>query len=462
MQFLHAEDEPKELTYDDVFLMPQKTAVESRMEVDLTPYDKIGTTIPIIVANMNAVAGRRLAETVTRRGGMVVLPQDMPLEKIQRSLKYIKSRHPVFETPVVLPEDASVQTALNLINKRAHGAVMVVNQSNQPVGIFTEKDAGNRDRFTPLKEVMSTDMITMPDTAELDEIFLEMKRRRVRIMPIIKGGGELAGVLTEPGIVRSTIYKPAQNAQGQFLTAAALGINRQLEERAQQLLSLGVDIFVLDTAHGHQQRMLEAIRLVRSLIGPNRQLAAGNVISETATEDFLNAGANIVKVGVGPGAMCTTRMMTAMGRPQFTAVLKCAAVARRLGGHVWADGNIKRPRDAVLAIAAGAAAAFFASWFAGTYESAADLKQDEHGRYYKENFGMASNRAVVDRTREEDQLVSARKQYFQEGISSARLYLKPGEESAEDVIDLVSAGIRSACSYANARNLEEQIGRAHV
>jgi len=454
MRFLHPEDEHKELTYDDVFLMPNYSDATSRMDADLTPVDGLGTTIPVIVANMTAVAGKRMAETVARRGGLVVLPQDMSLERIGEIVAYVKSRHPIFETPVVLQEDQSLQTALNIIYKRSHGAAMIVSDDNKPVGIFTEKDALERDRFTQLREAMSRDMITMPDTASPEQIFAAIKERRVTVMPIIKDNGELAGVLTANGALRATMYKPARNIRGEFLTAVAVGVNQDIEHNIPALLSQGVDIIVLDTAHGHQKKMINAVRAARAILGPHRPLAAGNVVSEEATRDLIVAGANIIKVGVGPGAMCITRMMTGMGRPQFSAVRACARVARSMGAHVWADGNIKQPRDVALAIAAGASSAFFGSWFAGTYESPADIQRDEHGRLYKENFGMASTRAVTARTRGEDAFNTARKQFFEEGISGSKMYLKRGEESAEDIIDKITAGLRSACTYAGARTLE--------
>jgi len=176
----------------------------------------------------------------------------------------------------------------------------------------------------------------------------------------------------------------------------------------------------------------------------------------------VEAGANIVKVGVGPGAMCTTRMMTGMGRPQFSAVASCAAAAREMGAHVWADGGVRHPRDVVMAVAAGASAAFFGSWMAGTYESAADMQRDMDGRLFKDNFGMASARAVNNRTRQDDAFKQARKQFFEEGISHSRMYLKEGEESVEDILDKITAGVRSACTYAGARTLEELHERAVI
>src|SRR6478736_7981798 len=224
---------------------------------------------------------------------------------------------------------------------------------------------------------------------------------------------------------------------------------------------MGVDVLVVDTAHGHQSRMLEVVAGVRAAC-PDVPIAAGNVVSAEGTRTLIEAGADIVKVGVGPGAMCTTRMMTGVGRPQFSAVLECAAEAARLGKHVWADGGVRYPRDVALALAAGASSVMFGSWLAGTYESAADTLRDLDGRLYKESFGMASNRAVKGRTSAESAFDRARKELFEEGISTSRMYLDPERPGVEDIIDQIVAGVRSACTYAGACNLREFDDRAVV
>ncbi|MFD0887756.1 IMP dehydrogenase, partial [Streptosporangium algeriense] len=191
-------------------------------------------------------------------------------------------------------------------------------------------------------------------------------------------------------------------------------------------------------------------------------VVAGNVVTAEGVRELVEAGADILKVGVGPGAMCTTRMMTGVGRPQFSAVLECAAEARRLGRHVWADGGVRHPRDVALALAAGAANVMIGSWFAGTYESPGDARTDAQGRRYKENFGMASARAVKLRTAEDSPFERARKALFEEGISTSRMYLDPVRPSVEDQIDAIVAGLRSSCTYAGASTLEEFHERAVV
>jgi len=207
---------------------------------------------------------------------------------------------------------------------------------------------------------------------------------------------------------------------------------------------------VLDTAHGHQRRMIEAISEVRRAIGSALPLVAGNVCTAEGTRDLLDAGADVVKVNVGPGAMCTTRMQTSAGRPTFSSVLACAREARQRGRHVWADGGVRDPRDVALYLAAGASRVMIGTALAGTYESPGDVLEDRDGRPYKENFGMASARAVSDRTAALDPFERAKKGFFREGISTSRVYIREGMESVGAVLVDVITGVQSAFTYAGA------------
>ena len=460
MRFLN-EVPPYDLTYSDVFMVPSLSSVPSRFDVDLSTPDGLGTNIPVVVANMTAVAGRRMAETVARRGGLTVLPQDIPLDVIAQVVDFVKTRHPVFETPITLSPQHTVGDALSLIHKRAHGAVIVVDEDERPVGIFTEGDAVGFDRFTQLRNVMSRELVSLEAHVTAEEIFERLSGQRLTVAPVIDDNGRLLGCVTRKGALRSTIYNPALDSQGRLLIAVAVGINGDPAIRAKALLDMGVDVLVIDTAHGHQTRALRAVEEVRS-VAPDTPLVAGNVVTVDGTRQLIEAGADILKVGVGPGAMCTTRMMTGVGRPQFSAVLECAGEASRLGKHIWADGGVRYPRDVALALAAGAASVMFGSWLAGTYESAADTLRDPDGRLYKESFGMASNRAVKNRTRSETAFDRARKELFEEGISTSRMYLDHERPGVEDIIDQIVAGVRSSCTYAGAANIAEFHERAVV
>ncbi|MDJ0769924.1 MAG: GuaB1 family IMP dehydrogenase-related protein [Ilumatobacter sp.] len=450
-----------ELTYSDVFLVPGLSSVGSRFDVDLATPDGIGTTIPLVVANMTAVAGRRMAEVVARRGGIAVLPQDIPIDVVNTVVSSVKTRHPVFETPITLSPTNTVGDALGLIHKRAHGAVIVIDTDGRPVGVFTEHDAIGFDRFTQLQNVMSTELDTLPEDITPEGAFDRLHGARRTLAPVVDADGRLLGLLTSKGALRSTIYEPAVDDRGRLLVAAAVGINADPVGRAQQLDAMGTDVLVVDTAHGHQTKMLEAVAAVREAC-PTASIVAGNVVTTAGTRQLIEAGADIVKVGVGPGAMCTTRMMTGVGRPQFSAVVECADEANRLGKHIWADGGIRFPRDVALALAGGAANVMVGSWLAGTHEAAADAHRDTDGRLYKESFGMASSRAVKHRTRAEEERERARKELFEEGISTSRMYLDPESPGVEDIIDQIVAGVRSACTYAGAENIGQFHDRAVV
>lgn len=464
MRFLDDRPPVTDLTYGDVFLAPSRSDVASRFDVDLAPTDGARTTIPVVVANMTAVSGRRMAETVARRGGLAILPQDVPHEVVAEVVRWVKARDTVIETPVRVRPNDTVNTALSLIDKRAHGAVVVV-EGEEPVGILTRADCAGVDQFTVVSQVMapkpvSIDAATLNGPDALASAFEQLHAARHKVAPVIEGG-VLRGVLTRRGALRSSIYSPALDDGGELAVGAAIGVNGDVAAHAARLLEAGVDVLVVDTAHGHQEKMLDALRAVRAL-SPGVPVVAGNVVTAAGVRDLVEAGADIVKVGVGPGAMCTTRMMTGVGRPQFSAVLECAVQARAFGAHVWADGGIRHPRDIALALAAGASQVMVGSWFAGTYESPGDLLTDGEGRLYKESFGMASARAVAARTRSGSAFDRALKALYEEGISSSRMHLDPQRPGVEDLLDHITAGLRSSFTYAGARTLEEFYERAVV
>lgn len=467
MEFLNGVSPQHDLTYNDVFMVPRRSDVTSRFDVDLATPDGVGTTLPLVVANMTAVSGRRMAETVARRGGIAIIPQDIPLDVVASTVQRVKSAHTVYDTPVTVPPSTTIGEALSLIPKRAHGAAVVV-ADGRPLGVVTERDGAEVDRFAQVHEVMTTDVRTVGAGLEPREYFDVLAGSHLAVAPVVDGE-QLVGLVTRKGALRSTIYTPATDPEGRLVIGAAVGINGDVSAKAAALLESGVDVLVVDTAHGHQIKMLDALPLVRAArdahaerTGRRIPIAAGNVVSADGTRDLVEAGADIVKVGVGPGAMCTTRMMTGVGRPQFSAVLECADAARSLGAHVWADGGVRYPRDVALALAAGAASVMIGSWFAGTHESPGDLRVGADGRPYKESFGMASSRAVANRTRDAAGFERARMALFEEGISTSRMFLDPERPGVEDLIDGIAAGVRSSFTYAGARTIGEFADRALI
>lgn len=441
-------------------MAPNYTEVASRMDVDLSTSDGTGTTIPIVVANMTAIAGRRMAETVARRGGIVVIPQDIPLDVVENVISWVKARHTFFETPVTLLAHETVADALDLINKRAHGVVIIVD-GKKPIGVVAQADLEKVDRFTQLHQIMQRDFVILNETVQPREAFETLEKERRSFGAVVNSTGNLLGILTRGSALRATLYKPAVDAQGHLRIAAAIGINGDIVGKAKALIAAGADLLVIDTAHGHQVKMIDAIKTVRAL-DADITIAAGNVVTAAGTRAIIEAGADIVKVGVGPGAMCTTRMQTGVGRPQFSAVLDCAAEARKLGKHVWADGGVRHPRDVALALAAGASSVMIGSWFAGTLESPGDLMRDSNGKLFKESFGMASARAVSARTSGESGFDRARKGIFEEGISSSRMYISPERPGVEDLLDQIISGVRSSFTYAGAASIDEFHDKAVV
>ena len=451
-----------DLTYSDVFLVPSRSAVGSRLDVSLAPHDGTAASIPIVSANMNSVTGPRLAATLARRGGLGVLPQDMHAQDLDAAIRWVKAQPVAFDAALSLAPGDTVASALaQLPPVEGHGIVL-----HDEHGAFLGVIPAER-LATALPDARLGDLIgrRLPeiDVDELDgprAAFDLMVAADIQFAPVVKDG-TVVGTLSRKGALRSTLYDPALDGQGRLLVAAAVGINGDVAGKAKALAEAGADVIVIDTAHGHQDGMVRAIAAVAAL-DLGLPIVAGNVVTAEAVNDLVGAGATIVKVGVGPGAMCTTRMMTAVGRPQFSAVLETAESARTLGAHVWADGGVRYPRDVALALAAGAASVMIGSWFAGTIEAPGSLALDEDGRAYKESWGMASTKAVRERFDKLDAYELARKTLFAEGISSSRIYLDPLRPSLEDLIDMITSGVRSSLSYAGATSLAEFHDRALV
>jgi IMP dehydrogenase len=463
LRYLHPDhDEQLELSTDDVFLNPGYFDGGSRLDTDLSPPDFPGGSHPIVSANMNAVTGKRMAETMARFGGLGVLPQDMELDTVERIVKHIHAADARYDTPLSVAPRATLRDVQGIIRKRSHDLVVVVDDEQRPLGIITHSDLRDRDQYTMASLLMSPRLIAFPAGIANRDAFLQMDEARVKAAPVLDDSGRLVGVITRNDAVRLELLRPALGTSGELMVAAAVGISAQAPQIAGQLLDIGVSAIVLDTAHGHQRRMLEAIDGVKRVVRGRVPIIAGNVCTAAGTKAILDAGADVVKVNIGPGAMCTTRMQTGAGRPTFTAVLVCAREAHARGKHVWADGGVKHPRDVALYLAAGAARVMVGTALAGTYESPGDVKEDKDGLLYKENYGMASGRAVSDRNADQDPFERAKKGFFREGISTSRIYIREGQESVGAVLVEMITGVQSAFTYVGARTVAEFYERAEV
>lgn len=451
-----------DLTYSDVFLVPSRSGVASRLSVDLTTTDGTGATLPIVSSNMNSVTGPRLAAALARRGGLGVLPQDLPLQELDSAIRWVKEQPVGWDAPRELAADATVADALRVVPAIAADVVVLRNAHGEEAGCVPAARFATALPDARLGDLVHGGIVSL-EADELDgprAAFDLLVDADVEVA-LVRRRGHLVGSVTRRSALRSTIYTPALDASGRLRVAAAVGINGDVAAKARALANAGVDVLVVDTAHGHQEGMLAALRTIAGLrLGI--PIAAGNVVTADGVRDLVEAGASIVKVGVGPGAMCTTRMMTAVGRPQFSAVLETADAARELGAHVWADGGVRYPRDVALALAAGASAVMIGSWFAGTIEAPGMLQTDAAGRLYKESWGMASTKAVQERFGRLEAYELARKELFAEGISSSKIYLDVNRPSVEDLLDMITSGLRSSFTYAGAATLAEFHDRAVV
>ncbi len=474
MEFIGAQPS-LDLTYSDVFLVPRKSSVRSRLAVDLAPYDGTPATIPLVASNMNSVTGPRLAAVLARRGGLGVLPQDMSTDDLISAIRWVKAQPVAFDSPIVLSPAQTAADALRQVPVAEGQSVVVANAEHgaelapgSVLGVLAATRLASVPQDAKLGDLVGTEVPVLDLAAlgsqadnpravfdavhDLLEKHAQGAGQSEAVVVVSKG--TVHGTLSRRSALRASLYNPALDSSGSLAVAVAVGINGDAASKARALAEAGADVLVVDTAHGHQDGMLRSLREI-SKLSLGLPIVAGNIVTSDGVHDLVDAGASILKVGVGPGAMCTTRMMTAVGRPQFSAVLETAQAARELGAHVWADGGVRYPRDVALALAAGAGSVMIGSWFAGTAESPGELLTDSSGRQYKESWGMASTKAVQGRFAGLDAYELARKELFAEGISSSKIYLDPQRPSVEDLIDMIASGVRSSFTYAGAATLPE-------
>lgn len=452
-----------DLTYSDVFLVPSRSDVRSRMDVDLSPDDGTGATLPIVAANMSSVTGPRMAAALARRGALAVLTQDPPIDETCRSIAWVKAQPVALESPHRASPDDVVQAVLERVPAIPGHCVVVEAADGAMLGAIPAERLASALPDARLGDLLHSHLppLSLADVADGRTMFASLEREGVDVAPVVDGD-RCVGIASRLGALRADLYVPALDGGGRLSVAAAVGINGDPGAKARALVEAGADVIVVDTAHGHQEGMLRAIESVRAAIGDALPVAAGNVVAADGVRDLIAAGASIVKVGVGPGAMCTTRMMTAVGRPQFSAVLEASSTALELGARVWADGGVRYPRDVALALAAGASSVMIGSWFAGTIEAPGRLQRDAQGRLFKESWGMASTKAVEGRFGGLDPYELARKRLFAEGISSSTILLDPQRPSVEDLVDMITAGVRSSFTYAGADSVPAFRERARV
>jgi IMP dehydrogenase len=443
------------LTFDDVLLVPAKSEVLPRdvnLSVNLTPTLKLN--VPIISAGMDTVTEAQLAIAMARQGGMGIIHKNMSIEQQAEQVDKVKrSERGVITNPFFLTPDHQVFDAEHLMGKYRISGVPVVNNVDEQklVGIITNRDMRFIQDFSiKISDVMTKENLVTADVGTtLKEAESILQKHKIEKLPLVDDQGVLKGLITIKDIEKVIEFPhSAKDEHGRLLVGAAVGVTSDTMLRVKKLVEANVDAIVLDTAHGHSKGVIEMVRTIRNEY-PDLNIIAGNVATADATRELAEAGANVVKVGIGPGSICTTRVVAGVGVPQITAVYDCATEARKLGITIIADGGIKYSGDIVKALASGGHAVMLGSLLAGTSESPGETEIYQ-GRRFKVYRGMGSVGAMEkgskDRYFQEDN-----KKFVPEGIEGRTPYKGP----LSDTIYQLVGGIRSGMGYCGTANLEE-------
>ncbi|KXG44800.1 IMP dehydrogenase [Tepidibacillus infernus] len=440
------------LTFDDVLLIPAKSEILPRDVTVSTNLGKVKLNIPIISAGMDTVTEANMAIAMARQGGLGIIHKNMSIKQQAEEVDRVKrSESGVITNPFYLTPAHKVADAEELMSKYRVSGVPIVNERGELVGILTNRDLRFITNYSlEINEVMTKEnLITAPVGTSLDEAKQILQKYRIEKLPLVDENNKLKGLITIKDIEKAIQFpNAAKDELGRLIVGAAVGVSRDTLDRAKALVEAGVDVLVVDTAHGHSKGVLDTVRTLRKLY-PELVIIAGNVATGEATKDLIEAGASVVKVGIGPGSICTTRVVAGIGVPQITAVYECATVAREYGVPIIADGGIKYSGDITKAIAAGADAVMLGSLLAGTDESPGDFETYQ-GRRYKVYRGMGSigamNAGSKDRYFQENIL-----KLVPEGIEGRVAYKGP---LADTIYQLVG-GLRAGMGYCGTKNIQE-------
>lgn len=441
------------LTFDDVLLVPGKSEIlprDTNVETNLTK--KIKLNIPLMTAGMDTVTEARMAVSIAREGGIGVIHKNMSIEAQALEVDTVKrSEHGVITDPFSLTKDHIVSDALELMERYRISGVPIIDPDEKLVGIITNRDIRfERNLDKKIDDVMTKEnLITAGKGISMDEALEIMKEHKIEKLPLVNDDNKLIGLITIKDIEKSIEHPySAKDDSGRLLVGAAVGVTDNMMERVAALVESQVDLIVLDTAHGHSKGVIEAVRKIKREY-PELQVVAGNVATGEATVDLIEAGADAIKVGIGPGSICTTRVVTGIGVPQITAIVDCAKAAKEYGIPIIADGGIKYSGDITKAMAAGASAVMAGSLFAGTEESPGEEVLYE-GRRYKEYRGMGSEGAM-DSGSEDRYFQEKVKKYVPEGVEGRIHYRGP----LGDVVYQLIGGLRSGMGYVGAKDIKD-------
>jgi len=450
---LHEKFAREGLTFDDVLIIPAASEVLPR-EVDTTTNltKTIRLNIPIMSAGMDTVTTARMAVAIAREGGIGVIHKNMSIEEQALEVDKVKrSEHGVITDPIYLSPEDSIVAALKLMERYRISGVPIT-EHGKLVGIITNRDLRFIEDFNqPIGNVMtSKNLITAPVGTSLDEAKEILKRYKIEKLPLVDEEFRLRGLITIKDIEKAQKYPfSAKDSHGRLRVAAAVGVTGEFMARVDALVKAKVDVIVVDTAHGHSRGVIRAVEAIKKKY-PDIQLVAGNVATAEATRDLIQAGADAVKVGIGPGSICTTRVIAGIGVPQITAIADCASVALQYGIPIIADGGIKYSGDITKAIAAGADVVMLGSLLAGTEESPGEIEIYQ-GRSYKVYRGMGSLGAMKEGSGDRYFQEGAGDKLVPEGVEGRVPYKGP----LSDTIFQLVGGLRAGMGYCGVKNIEE-------
>jgi IMP dehydrogenase len=445
------------LSYDDVLLVPQHSNVKSRRNLStktqLTTH--IDLQIPIVSANMDTVTENEMGIAMAHAGGIGIIHRFMSIEDQTRQVSRIKkSESFVVDNPITLNANNKVGDVKQIVEETYTGGIVILDDGMKVTGIVTTRDILFEDNLDkPLSEVMEHQVITAPSDTTLESAEQILHEHRIEKLPLVDSNGFLTGLITVKDILKLEKYPLAsKDSRGRLAVGAAVGVKDIELHRVERLFDAGADCIVVDIAHGDSEQEIDIIRKIRKNF-PTAQIIGGNVATGEGTQRLIDAGANAVKVGVGPGSICITRVVAGSGVPQLTAVMDCAAIARPQGIPIIADGGIRTSGDIVKALAAGASTVMVGSLLAGTDESPGFLIT-RNGHRYKASRGMASLQANLARKARENPGDITKEEiadYVSEGVEA----VVPYRGSVQELLKQLVGGLKSGMSYSNAHSVEE-------
>ncbi|MDD7795759.1 IMP dehydrogenase [Clostridium sp. 'White wine YQ'] len=440
-------------TFDDMLLVPNKSEVlpkDVSLSTNLTK--KIKLNLPLMSAGMDTVTESKMAIAMAREGGIGIIHKNMSIEEQAKEVDRVKRQeNGVITDPIYLSANHSVQAALDLMAQYRISGVPIVSEDGKLIGIITNRDVVFETDFDrKIDEVMTREnLVTASEGTTLEEAKEILKKHKIEKLPLIDENGYLKGLITIKDIEKAKEFpNAAKDSKGRLLCGAAVGVTGDMLERVEALVKASVDVITIDTAHGHSKGVLEAVKEIKKIY-PDLQVIAGNVATPEATRDLIEAGADCVKVGIGPGSICTTRVVAGVGVPQFTAVMDCAEEGYKYGVPIIADGGLKYSGDIVKALAAGASVAMMGSLFAGCEEAPGEMEIYQ-GRNYKVYRGMGSL-AAMQKGSKDRYFQEGNKKLVPEGVEGRVAYKGYVSETIYQLI----GGIRSGMGYLGAKTFKD-------